>query len=294
MSDPRILGVIDGQTAPLYGAAFTGPASPSPSLPVETVTLPRRHWHAHRIPRQMITLFLQGATLLHCEAGGPTRRISAPARALAFSLRDIDEQMRWESPARFISLTIDDAVLARTSEALCRGGRFELAPSPQVRDEQLASLMGALYQESLHGYAGGRLYIDGIEQALAALLVSRYNALSVPVKTSTAALSATAAQRVVEYMRSHLAEPLSLADLARCTGYSESHFGRLFKASFGVPAHHYLMALRIEQAKQLLRSPAACSILDIALLVGFANAQHFSRIFVQFAGMTPSAFRRAA
>ena len=292
MSDRRILATRDGQAVPLFGTAFKGPLSPSPTLLVETVQVPRLDLASHTIPGQVLTLFLQGGTILHNETGGPTSRIAVPAKSLAFSMRDREEQLHWETPAKFLSLCIDDAVLARASEAMCRGGRFELMPSPQVRDEQLAALLLSLHHESSHGYLAGRLYVDAIEQALAACLLSRHNALGARRQAAPTALPAATAQRLLDYMHAHITKQLTLAELAGLTAYSPSHFSRLFKATFGMPAHHYLMHLRVEKAKQLLRSTRPYSMLDIALLAGFASAPHFSRIFLRFAGLTPSAFRR--
>lgn len=294
MNDRRILGIRDGKAVPLFGPAFAGPPSPSPTLPVETVVLPPSNSASHIIPEQMITLFLQPAIALHSEKGGPTQRLAIPAKSLAFSLRAREESVLWETGAKFMSLTIDDGVLARATEEICRGGRFELMRSPNVRDEQLSSLLHSLYQENKGGHAAGRLYIDGIEQSLAALLASRYNALSGSLNHAPATLPPVSANRLVEYMHAHMAEQLTLAELAVHTGYSESHFSRLFKGTFGMPAHHYLMSLRVEKARQLLLSNEPYSILDIALTTGFANAQHFSRIFFRFTGMTPSAFRRTS
>lgn len=294
MDPHRIMAVQGGHMLPLFGAAFTGRPSPSPTLAVEAVTLAPADWQSHSIPRQMITLFLQPAMALHSEQGGPTRKLVIPAQSLAFSLRNKLESTRWDSAAKLISLTVDDGVLARAAEAICRGARFELLPSPQVRDAQLSTLLLSLYHAARAGYPAGRLYVDGIEQALAAALVSSHNALAGAVHAAPSTLPPASAQRLVDYLHAHLDQPVTLAELAALTGYSQSHFGRLFKASFGMPAHQYLMRLRVERAIELLRAPQLHSMLDIAILAGFANAQHFSRIFFGVVGMTPSAFRRAA
>ncbi len=41
--------------------------------------------------------------------------------------------------------------------------------------------------------------------------------------------------------------------LARVSGVSEAHFARSFKEAFGLPPHRYLLTVRIERAKALLR-----------------------------------------
>jgi AraC family transcriptional regulator len=60
-------------------------------------------------------------------------------------------------------------------------------------------------------------------------------------------------RRVQEYIDQHLAEPLALGELAALAALSEYHFARMFRSSFGMPPHQYLLARRLEQACRLLR-----------------------------------------
>jgi AraC family transcriptional regulator len=64
-------------------------------------------------------------------------------------------------------------------------------------------------------------------------------------------------QRVVAaYISEHLAEQITLAELARLARLSSFHFSRAFKQSFGIPPHRYHVMQRIEQAKRLLAKSA--------------------------------------
>ncbi|WP_147465755.1 helix-turn-helix transcriptional regulator, partial [Pseudomonas syringae] len=73
---------------------------------------------------------------------------------------------------------------------------------------------------------------------------------------------------------------------------SEYHFARMFRESFGLPPHQYLLSRRIEQARQLLRSTGK-PLGEIALACGFASASHFSNRFRQATGATPGEYRTA-
>ena len=66
----------------------------------------------------------------------------------------------------------------------------------------------------------------------------------------------------------------------------------MFRASFGLPPHQYLLARRLHRACQLLRL-GVMPLGEIALLCGFASASHFSNRFRQAVGATPGEYRTA-
>jgi len=97
---------------------------------------------------------------------------------------------------------------------------------------------------------------------------------------------------VASYIEEHLAEPISLATLARLVRLSPYHFSRAFKQSFGMPPHRYHTHRRIERAKILL-GRHAFSITDIGLSVGFHETSSFTTAFRKIAGLTPSRYHRS-
>lgn len=290
MHTARIAAVHDGVSIPLFGASSPGPASPG-AMPVETHCLEPGDWHTHRLDTQMLTMFMRSSALLHCEADAAVRRIPVAAHSLAFSLRGTPESVRWLAPVQFISVSLGDPVMRAAAEET-GNGHFELLPNPGVRDERLSALFQALYLEQASGFASGRLFVDAMEQAIAATLVSRYNAFAPATLRPVNSLPAYCARRVEDYIQAHLDQPLSLHELALCAGFSRAHFSRLFHATFGLPAHQYVLRARVERAKSLLHRQAP-SLLEVALACGFQTSQHFSRTFQRYTGLTPSAFRRA-
>jgi AraC family transcriptional regulator len=94
-------------------------------------------------------------------------------------------------------------------------------------------------------------------------------------------------------MQSDLCARYDLASLAAETGYSKSHFLRAFQASTGTTPHQYIIQLRLEAARRLLRSRSS-TMFEIALKCGFANDAHFSRVFRQNFGVSPHQYRTSA
>ena len=63
-------------------------------------------------------------------------------------------------------------------------------------------------------------------------------------------------KRLMDYIDSRLAEPISLGELAAFAALSEYHFARMFRESFGMPPHQHVLARRLERARWLLRETA--------------------------------------
>lgn len=94
------------------------------------------------------------------------------------------------------------------------------------------------------------------------------------------------------YIETYLAEPLSLGRLAALCNLSEYHFARMFRHSFGVPPHQYVLHRRLARACQLLKQDTL-ALGDVGLMCGFASASHFGNRFRQALGATPGVYREA-
>lgn len=98
-------------------------------------------------------------------------------------------------------------------------------------------------------------------------------------------------RRTVDYIMAHLAEPITLTDLAAVANLSPYHFSRSFKASIGEGPHRFHMRRRCEHAAELLLD-RDLSIQSVAQSAGFDTAQAFTRNFRGFFGVTPVRWRR--
>ena len=104
-------------------------------------------------------------------------------------------------------------------------------------------------------------------------------------------LSARRLEAVLGYIGEHLHAALTLRDLAAVVHLSPCHFARRFKESTGLPPHRYIIARRIERAKQVLRGGDELSLAQVAARVGFWDQGHFTRHFKRLVGVTPRRFR---
>ena len=93
------------------------------------------------------------------------------------------------------------------------------------------------------------------------------------------------------YMAQHFQNPnLMLQDVARAVNMSNSRFSTVFSQQAGQTFTEYLVYLRLNKAKELLRTTGGKSS-QIAREVGYNDAHYFSYIFKKNVGMTPSEYR---
>jgi AraC family transcriptional regulator len=104
-------------------------------------------------------------------------------------------------------------------------------------------------------------------------------------------LSARKQKLVLEFIEQHLAEEVSLTELARLAKLSLFHFAREFRHSFGVPPHRYHVARRMARAKDMLLH-SELPVTQIGARLGFRETSSFTRAYRRYAGVTPSEFRR--
>ena len=96
---------------------------------------------------------------------------------------------------------------------------------------------------------------------------------------------------IVSRITEHIAQPVSLADVAAELGMSESRFSRFFRRATGNNFTDFVNRVRINRACQLLMETDRY-VTHICYEVGFNNVANFNRRFLEIKGMTPSEFRR--
>jgi AraC family transcriptional regulator len=136
-----------------------------------------------------------------------------------------------------------------------------------------------------------RQYAEALSLVLMHELIRLERTASTAARPLRGGLPVWQQKRVVEFIKEHLAEDVSLAALAGLVDLSLYHFARAFKQSFGAPPHRYHMARRMDHARDLLRKPAL-SVTEIGIQTGFRETSSFTRAFRKFSGLTPTEYRR--
>ena len=96
----------------------------------------------------------------------------------------------------------------------------------------------------------------------------------------------------IRYLNSHFTNnDVDIATVAKEVGMSESYLRRLFLRTFGKRPLEYLNQLRIDYAKELLKS-GYYSIEQVGELSGFGDPKYFSTVFKKYRGISPSEYRK--
>jgi AraC family transcriptional regulator len=200
--------------------------------------------------------------------------------------------MRAETEFDLVVCAFDSAMMRALQSELEHRPDGELRVQANFQDPAAQQLMTLLIADANDGHTTEKLYTEHLVQALAVRMLSFDGGTKPPSNNKVAyGLPRHVLRRIIERMRCFDSD-LSLQALANESGYSRVHFVRMFKAATGSSPHNYLLNLKLERARELLKNPSM-PLIDIALDCGFSSHSHLSRLFHKFVGVTPSAYRRS-
>ncbi len=97
--------------------------------------------------------------------------------------------------------------------------------------------------------------------------------------------------RAIQFIEMSYNDNISLKEVSQIANLSSYHFIRVFKAETGKTPYEYLMDVKIEKSKELLRNKKY-NVTEIATLCGFASPSHFASVFKKKIGLSPSDYRK--
>jgi AraC family transcriptional regulator len=197
----------------------------------------------------------------------------------------------WTGDAEFLRLTISPKFLREVAHESIDPDRVELIPRFAAFDLLIHQIGLSLKADLEAGCPTGKIFGESAATMLAARLLQQHSVRKPKLASDENGLSSYTLRQVLDYIRSHLSQDLSIIDLAQVAGMSPYYFMRMFKKSMHITPRQYIIQIRIDRAKELLRS-RELSIADIALQCGFTNQSHFTNIFRQLTETTPKAYRR--
>jgi AraC-like DNA-binding protein len=161
-----------------------------------------------------------------------------------------------------------------------------------VFDETVWHLGNALLPALERPNEIGTIYAEQVMLAANTYFAQTFGGLR-PASVKLGMLAPWQLRRATDAMLSLADDEVSLKDLAALCGLSVSYFVRAFKQSTGDPPYRWILRHRVERSKSMLASTDT-ALAEIAVLCGFADQSHFTRMFKSFVGVTPAAWRRAA
>ena len=236
-----------------------------------------RHWH----DELHLCAYTAGAGYLECRG---TTHLAAAGDLILTLPSEVHQN--WVSDGQsvsFLSLYIDDRAL--TKAVLEITGRSDLAQldlTRIVRDEV------PLKQHFVRIYSAMESCASRLEAEAALLELVEVLLAAAPSRPHRAEPLSMQVKRARSFIVERASQSISLAELGKIAGLSPFHLHRLFSRQTGMPPHAYQTLLRINRAKQLLRSGLPLS--EVAATTGFADQSHFSRHFRRLVGVPPGRY----
>jgi len=169
--------------------------------------------------------------------------------------------------------------------------KVELAYIGGIRDAMLHQIAMNIHTVASRGVEPtDRLFLDGMQAALAAHLLRSYSIDRWSPSSRTPNIDAKRLERVLDFIEARLAENISLRVLAAEANLSDFHFSRLFREATGLPPHRYVTYRRVQEAQARLALKHS-SLAEIALQTGFRSQGNFIRAFRYATGLTPGQYR---
>ncbi|HKB02968.1 MAG TPA: AraC family transcriptional regulator [Gemmataceae bacterium] len=245
------------------------------------------HWLALFVrPPQELDLRFEGVRRYRPPRAGSIMLVPAGSPA----------EWRWSGRRDLLSIYLEPGLVARVAaEAFdLDPARLTVPPLDSLDLPHLRAAMAAVGAELTGGGPGGPLAAESLANILAVHLIRHIVAPRRVVRGRDGTLPRRRLRAVLEYIEEHLDAAPTLTEIAAVTGLNPYHFARQFRAATGLPPHQFVIARRVDRAKQLLQSKSDASIAEVAALVGFSDQSKLSRHFKRLVGVTPGQFRTPA
>lgn len=166
-------------------------------------------------------------------------------------------------------------------------GQVPVLPGPVIWDPRCFALLERAHRGLWENGPGSLASSSLLIEAIGTLLARHTKGLRPDQKTSARA----PLERALRHLQDNLSRPVALEALSAVSGLSRFQLVRAFRQHTGLPPHLYQLQLRVEKAKQILRTVQPLA--EVALEAGFSDQAHFTRAFKRVVGVTPGAYRLA-
>jgi AraC family transcriptional regulator len=257
---------------------------------------PAWEYNAPALTHHRLVLVTRPPKGLELRFDGVTRHVPPPAGAIILVPAGTPGRVRWSGGFDWLHIYLEPGLVARVAaEAFdLDPARLTVPPLDALDLPDLRAAMSAVDGELTTGGTGGPLAAESLANVLAVHLIRHLVAPRRLARGRDGTLSRGRLRAVVEYIEEHLGASPTLERMAAVARLSAYHFARQFKAATGLPPHQYVIARRVERAKQLLQEGRDLSLAEVAASAGFSDQSQFCHHFKHLVGVTPGRFRTPA
>ncbi len=220
---------------------------------------------------------------------GTTFFDSIPSTIFALGPEIPHQELPSETVSRYIAVMIDTVYLQQQfsvyKKSVSEIHSTMTCPSSQRLIDELKEFMTE-YEEAAPGYES---LLKASALKITHFIIRQFLNLKHPDSVIMYRMSVNNA---LEFLNEHYAEKISIHDMATAANCSVSHFSRIFKEETGIAPSDYILKVRLEYAKRMLRSDQK-TLTQIALNCGFNSSSYFSYCFSRAFNISPSDYKKS-
>jgi len=190
-----------------------------------------------------------------------------------------------------LAFQIDKDTFNDISYSLCKKNNVTFENESFKIEPEMYGLLRMFMEETRNLQAGSDFILQNIINLIAINLLRQLKSNIPKLITEYNYCERENINRAISYLREEYNNSFSLEDVARIANLSPYHFIRTFKSMTGKTPYDYLLDVKIEKSKKLLKLKGY-TITDICFHCGFNNLEHFSSVFKRKVGILPSKYRK--
>jgi AraC family transcriptional regulator len=241
----------------------------------------------------MIVAYCRGTTSMRRRVDGQWLSEQLAPGDVSLLTRAAESHWTWDKDIEVVHVYLTQDELAATCKQMYERDVQDVELHDEIRANDPAIHRTAILiaQEAAHGGVGSGLLVESLSCQLAVHILRRHAHVLFRESHSHDGLTFRQERTVRDYIHEHLADNLTLDELAASVALSRYHFARRFRVSTGTTPHEYVLQQRVARAQTLL-TRTNYPLLDIALTCGFADQSHLNRVFKKHTGMPPGHYRK--
>jgi AraC family transcriptional regulator len=197
-----------------------------------------------------------------------------------------------DEPCYFIIFTIAEEVLYKNFEGAIPDKKLQFLNNYNLKDNNLKNFIELFLFEAKVKNKNGKFFLNSLIKLFSIYFIKNYSnyedLTSKDKKVSK--LQKADFEKITNYILENLENNITIEDIANELNMSKFYFLKEFKKLTDITPYQYLLQLKLERAKELLKQ-SGNQIADIAYILNFNDQSHFTNTFRKAFGISPGQYK---
>ena len=192
----------------------------------------------------------------------------------------------------FLAFQVDKFFMRETARMIYGREAVAFENGSFAFDDEIKDLIRRFVEENVNRQAGYKFIMETISTQVIIKLLRQLRSNMPALTRECEYKERNNINRAKDFLMEHYNDEYSLEKVAQIANLSNYHFIRVFKAQIGKTPYDYLLDIKIDKARAMLKDHNF-SITDICFLCGFNSLNHFGSVFKRIVGVSPSYYRNS-